>query len=191
MTIIAVILVLGGVLGSSWGPSWLIVLSGLGLFGPYLLREAGVLSWRDDFQRETTLRAGMHALIVTGILLVVVQGAFRVLAILAGAMTVLVTASFIHSAIQGHPMGFHGIWTGYAQLAWLGCLAFTARRWPRLTSLALTGTVALAIWTVFRGWNQGWSLDMSIMVLNLVVVPLMVPAIALFTHREIIEEELS
>jgi len=67
MTIIVVILVLGGILGSNWGPNWLAGLSFMGLFGPYILRESGVIPWRDDYQRETMMSAGMHALIVTGI----------------------------------------------------------------------------------------------------------------------------
>lgn len=236
MTIIAVILVLVGVLGSMWGPDWLVAISFLGLFGPYILCEAGVMPWRDDYQRETVMRAGMHALIVTGMLLVVVQavqgvggsgkvfseivpadnfptsvifytmvltwglswliqfwgvkqGSFRILAILAGSMTLLITVPLIVAAIKGHSMGFHAIWPGYAQLAWIGFLAFTSRRWPRFTSLALTGTVIFALWTFFRSWNQGLTLDVSIIVLNLMVVPLMVPAIALITHRRSQEEE--
>jgi len=236
MTIIVVILVLGGLLGSSWGPDWLVTLSFLGLFGPYILREAGVLSWRDDYQRETMMRAGMHALIVTGMLLVVVQsvqgvggsgqivaeivpadnfptsvifttmaltwglswllqfwgvrqGSFRILAILAGGMALMHTVIIIISAMKGHSMGFHGIWTGFAQLAWIGFLAFTSRRWPRLTSLALTGTVTFALWTLFSSWNQELALDTSIIVLNIIVAPLMVPAIALITLRRSQEEE--
>jgi len=90
---------------------------------------------------------------------------------------------------MGHPMGFHGIWTGYAQLAWIGFLAFTSRRWPRLTSLALTGTVTFALGTFFSSWKQELTLDISIIVLNFIVVPLMVPAIALITHRRSQEEE--
>jgi hypothetical protein len=41
----------------------------LGLFGPFLLREAGVMRWRDDFQREAVMRSGMHALVAVGVLL--------------------------------------------------------------------------------------------------------------------------
>lgn len=50
----------------------------LGLFGPWLLREARVFAWRDDFQREVHLRAGMHALLAVGLIVtavMVTQGA--------------------------------------------------------------------------------------------------------------------
>jgi hypothetical protein len=61
-------LVAGGLVGSLVGPDWLILLAGLGMFGPFVLRESGMLSWRDEFQRETTLRAGMHSLLAVGVL---------------------------------------------------------------------------------------------------------------------------
>lgn len=79
MTILSLILVVGGFLGSTLGgPNGLIVLAFLGLFGPFLLRELGILRWRDDFQREAVMRSGMHALVAVGVLLtavVSVQGA--------------------------------------------------------------------------------------------------------------------
>jgi len=61
-------LVLFGILGSLLGPDWLIVFTGVGLFGPLLLHETGTIRWRDEFQRETTVRACTHALIAVGIL---------------------------------------------------------------------------------------------------------------------------
>ena len=63
-TVIAIL----GILGSLLGPDWLIAFTGIGLFGPLLLREAGVIGWRDEFQRETTLRASLHAFMAVGIL---------------------------------------------------------------------------------------------------------------------------
>ena len=79
MTVVSLILVLAGFLGSSFGgPDWLVLLVFLGLFGPFLLRELRVLRWRDDFQREAVMRSGMHALVAVGVLLTVVvilQGA--------------------------------------------------------------------------------------------------------------------
>lgn len=50
-----------------------VALVGLGLFGPSLLREAGLLRWRDDFHRDVTVRAALHALLVVGVLLTVVM----------------------------------------------------------------------------------------------------------------------
>jgi hypothetical protein len=57
-----------GLLGSLLGPDWLILFTGIGLFGPLLLRESGAVRWRDEFQRETNLRACTHASIAVGIL---------------------------------------------------------------------------------------------------------------------------
>lgn len=62
------VLAIFGILGSLFGPDWLIAFTGVGLFGPLLLRETGALRWRDEFQRETTIRACMHALMAVGIL---------------------------------------------------------------------------------------------------------------------------
>jgi len=73
MTVVSLILVVAGFLGSSFGgPDWLIVLAFLGLFAPFLLRELGVMRWRDDFQREAVMRSGMHALAAVGVLLTVI-----------------------------------------------------------------------------------------------------------------------
>ena len=49
------------------------LLVGIGLFGPSLLREAGVLHWRDDFHREVNMRAALHALLTVGVLLTAVM----------------------------------------------------------------------------------------------------------------------
>jgi len=62
------VLAIFGIFGSFLGPDWLIAFTGIGLFGPLLLRETGALRWRDEFQRETTIRACMHALMAVGIL---------------------------------------------------------------------------------------------------------------------------
>jgi len=65
LSMVAVVLVVGGYLGATLGggPKWLIGLTGLGLCGPFILRESGLKPWRDDYQRETVMTAGMHALL--------------------------------------------------------------------------------------------------------------------------------
>jgi hypothetical protein len=73
MTIVTLVLVIGGWLAADQGPDWLIGLSFLGLFGSLILREVGVLRWRDEFQREAVMRAGMHALIAVGLVVTLVM----------------------------------------------------------------------------------------------------------------------
>jgi hypothetical protein len=50
--------------GFSW---WFLVLSGVGAFGPGILREFGWLRDQDEFQRRAAHRAGCHAFLVTGL----------------------------------------------------------------------------------------------------------------------------
>ena len=66
----AVVSIVAGIVGSLVGPDWLILFTGVGLFGPLLLRESGLIRWRDEFQRETTYRACMHALVAVGVLII-------------------------------------------------------------------------------------------------------------------------
>lgn len=46
---------------------WLILLTGLGTFGPGVLREFGWLKDKDEFQLLAARRAGYHAFLVTGL----------------------------------------------------------------------------------------------------------------------------
>jgi hypothetical protein len=48
----------------SW---WFVALSGVGAFGPGILRELGWLRDQDEFQRRAAHRAGYHAFLVTGL----------------------------------------------------------------------------------------------------------------------------
>lgn len=48
----------------SW---WAILLTGLGTFGPGLLRELGWLKDKDEFQLQAARRAGYHAFLATGL----------------------------------------------------------------------------------------------------------------------------
>lgn len=63
--LVAGALVAGGFLltGVSW---WFLVLTGLGTFGPGLLRELGWLTDRDEFQLQAARRAGYHAFLAAG-----------------------------------------------------------------------------------------------------------------------------
>jgi len=48
----------------SW---WFILLVGMGIFGPGILREFGLLRDKDEFQRRADHRAGYHAFLAAGI----------------------------------------------------------------------------------------------------------------------------
>jgi hypothetical protein len=63
--------VAGLVLGATVDMAWLILFA-LGVFGPALLRETGLLRDRDEFQREAALRAGYRAYLAGGLFLAVV-----------------------------------------------------------------------------------------------------------------------
>lgn len=50
----------------------LLLVAGLGAFGPGMMRELGLLTDQDEFQREAARRAGYHAYLVGGLLSVVI-----------------------------------------------------------------------------------------------------------------------
>jgi hypothetical protein len=68
VTLVAGALVVAGFslsnLGGTWW--WGIFLTGLGTFGPGLLRELGWLKDKDEFQLQAARRAGYHAFLVAG-----------------------------------------------------------------------------------------------------------------------------
>ncbi|MHC5063684.1 MAG: hypothetical protein ACYTG5_06895 [Planctomycetota bacterium] len=65
--LIATGVILGGLalMELSW---WFMILVGLGIFGPGLLREFGWLRDKDEFQRRADHRAGYHAFLAAGLL---------------------------------------------------------------------------------------------------------------------------
>lgn len=69
---IATILVAAGVLSWMFVDRGLLLIAGLGAFGPGLLREVGWLKDHDEFQRDAARRAGYHAYIVGGLAAVLV-----------------------------------------------------------------------------------------------------------------------
>jgi len=68
---------LGVLLWMVAGKEWLIV-SGLGAFGPGILRELGWLDDLDEFQREASRRAAHHAYLVGGLVTVLVISGLHV-----------------------------------------------------------------------------------------------------------------
>lgn len=52
---------------------WAFWIFGIGLLGPTILREMGVMRWEDEFQREVTTRAALHALLAVAALLAAVM----------------------------------------------------------------------------------------------------------------------
>jgi len=75
-TIIAGAIVLAGFLLMEIS-GWFLILTGLGTFGPGILRELGLLNDQDEFQRRAAHRAGYHAFLVTGILAFIFVAGFR------------------------------------------------------------------------------------------------------------------
>jgi hypothetical protein len=75
-TLVAGGMVLGGFLltAVSW---WFLLLTGLGTFGPGILRELGWLRDKDEFQREATHRAGYHAFLIAGLVAFGLEAFFR------------------------------------------------------------------------------------------------------------------
>ncbi len=70
--IASVALVVAGLfLGATVNMAWLILLA-VGSFGPGLLREAGLLKDRDEFQHQITIRSGYRAYLAGGIFLTAV-----------------------------------------------------------------------------------------------------------------------
>ncbi len=70
-------LVILGVLLSMFVAAGLLVVAGLGAFGPGILRELGWLRDKDEFQRQAAYRAGYHAYLIGGLASVLVVSALR------------------------------------------------------------------------------------------------------------------
>lgn len=70
--LVAAVLVAVGVFLWMFVDEGLLLVAGLGAFGPGILRELGVLNDQDEFQREAARRAGYHAYLVGGLLAIVI-----------------------------------------------------------------------------------------------------------------------
>lgn len=75
--VIAGSLVILGVLLFMFVEEGLLVVAGLGAFGPGILREIGWLRDHDEFQRQAAHRAGYHAYLIGGLATVLVVSALR------------------------------------------------------------------------------------------------------------------
>jgi hypothetical protein len=70
-------LVILGVLLSMFVAQGLLVVAGLGAFGPGILRELGWLKDQDEFQRQAAHRAGYHAYLIGGLAAVLAVSGLR------------------------------------------------------------------------------------------------------------------
>lgn len=70
-------LVILGVLLSMFVAEGLLVVAGLGAFGPGILRELGLLRDQDEFQRQAAHRAGYHAYLIGGLAAVLAVSGLR------------------------------------------------------------------------------------------------------------------
>jgi O-antigen ligase len=59
------LVVAGLILGTTVDMAWMLLFA-MGVFGPVLLREFGILRDRDEFQREAAFRAGYRAYLIGG-----------------------------------------------------------------------------------------------------------------------------
>ena len=75
--LIAGALVILGLLLDAFVAECLLVVAGLGAFGPGILRELGWLSDQDEFQRQGAYRAGYHAYLIGGLASVLIVSALR------------------------------------------------------------------------------------------------------------------
>ena len=74
--LIASTLVIGGFLLTALDWGWL-ALTGLGIFGPGILREFGWLKDKDEFELRLARRAGFHAYLAGGLMLILLIAMFR------------------------------------------------------------------------------------------------------------------
>jgi len=70
-------LVIVGLLLDMFVAEGLLVVAGLGAFGPGILRELGWLKDKDEFQRQAAYRAGYHAYLIGGLATLLIISALR------------------------------------------------------------------------------------------------------------------
>jgi hypothetical protein len=208
----------------------LLVVAGLGIFGPGILRELGWLGDHDEFQRETAHRAGYHAYLVGGVIALLVYAALEVwgdrlqpssewvLLILVvlwlasmfsslmeywgarrTASTVLLVfgcfwAVFAIATVISEAGSESVGYTLLGVLATVGIvgpfflLAWTARRWPRVTgALLLVVSVVFLVMFSPGARTQRWST--TLLTDALLIVPLAASGLALLRERDDEDEE--
>ncbi len=206
-----VLVVAGLVLGATVDMAWL-VLFAAGVFGPPLLREAGLLRDRDEFQRAAARLAGYRAYLVGGLFLVAVtvarswgvrhlgDDAFSASASLT-VMLVVYLISYLMS-YWGAPraafrvlMAFGLFWLVFAVLGHglspelaiplaFFALAFGALRWPRVTGglLAAFAAFCFFFFDVARALRGNHGALLALLVL---VLPLLATGLGLlFGERD-------
>lgn len=203
-----VLVVAGLVLGATVDMAWLLLFAA-GVFGPPLLREAGLLRDRDEFQRTASLRAGHRAYLAGGLFLAAVtivrswgfanlsHDAFSASASLT-VMLVVYLVSYLTSYWGAQKAAFRVLFT--FGLFWLAfavlshglspelliplpffVLAFSGLRWPRVTGGVLTGLAVFAFvfFDVARVLSGNHG---ALLVLLVLVLPLLFTGIALLAE---------
>jgi hypothetical protein len=212
LTLIATGLIVVGMLLTGVNEAFL-VLVGIGMFGPGVLRELGLVHDKDEFQKRGVHRAGYHAFLVAGIVATLFAAYLRSgdrdlkdLEELATFFLALLWFTWLFSYLLSYwgaqktairiLLTFGSLWALFnifgnlkhpvaMLMQLLGTaapffvLAFTAKRWPRVTGvLLITASVAFMI---FFGWHDFTSPDLvtHLLVMLLFLGPLVGSGIAL------------
>jgi hypothetical protein len=207
----------------------LLLVAGLGAFGPGILRELGVLNDQDEFQREAARRAGYHAYLAGGLLAIVILVFLEWSGADAGAggewvslVLVVLWLSWLASSVMEYwgaqkttfwvMLAFGWFWAlfGLAHVVgaildpepiedygefFLGVaavtllvapwfvLAWTAKRWPRGTAVALLGTALVLLVVFIRPFQpSGLPLPSRVLTAVLLLGPFLACGIALWTE---------
>jgi len=229
--LIAAGLVAAGVLLWMFVDKSLLLVSGLGAFGPGILREAGLARDHDEFQRQAAHRAGYRAYLAGGLCVVLAyslqqwkrsgitaDGEWPLVVLLVLWLTWLFSAligywgarrttttvllsfgSFLALFVLADLFGSSGPEVSVWQAA-LGFLvgtllvgsffvpAWTVRRWPRATGIALLA-LTVVLFMVFR-WAPGGGVRWTMMgpIDVVIFAPLLACGIALLRERAVEDE---
>lgn len=238
--LIAGSLVVAGVLLWMFVSKGLLIVAGLGAFGPGILRELGWLQDHDEFQRQAAHKAGYHAYLIGGLATVIILSALqwkeqlvgdpsewitlilvilwlswlfsallaywgapkttsRVLATFGSFWALFVLATLIGEASNPGEsgdfwQGMLGVLAGVAVVVPFFALAWSVRRWPRLTGGALL--IVAVLFFVLFGFPTGsgnLSLSTELLTTTLLIVPLIACGMALLheiTPQDSIEDEI-
>ena len=153
--LIAGALVIAGVLLWMFVNKGLLIVAGLGAFGPGILRELGWLNDQDEFQRQAARRAGYHAWLFSALL--TYWGARR-----TTTVVLLIFGSF---------------WLVFGVATIISEATRAVHRWPRITGSVLVAVASLFTWQ-FGPWGMDdWSTQL--LTLTLLALPLFACGIAL------------
>lgn len=234
LSVLAGVLVLAGWFGAMLGQDWMILLAGLGVIGPVALRESGLVPWRDDFQRETVMRSGLHALLVSIGLLVLVMategtggstrdgaihsvddiaastvfllltvtwgiswllcfwgprdGARRILLIAVTMMTALIAAFCVYYFFNDRQILADSDPPAFVFLGLAWAAFAVSRRWPKLAGVILLAALGVLV-SPFVGAPAAFPVEAWTPLALILVVPYLIPALALLTYRRDPEED--